>query len=187
MSLTELPDNLPVPVDDGTADHLNGMRLPDISLFSTSNEVVIVNQLQGFTVLYIYPMTGRPDTPLPDGWDEIPGARGCTPQSCSFRDHHSELKSLNTQVFGISTQSTSDQLEAKERLHLPFDLLSDSSLALKGSLQLPTFKAAGMELYKRITLIVRDGVIIKTFYPVFPPSENAEEVLSWLQSNAQQN
>ncbi|MES9994118.1 MAG: peroxiredoxin [Candidatus Thiodiazotropha sp.] len=183
MSLSELPDNLPVPVDDGACAHLEGMWLPEIRLTATNGEDVAINQLQGIVVIYVYPMTGRPDTQLPDGWDEIPGARGCTPQSCSFRDHHAELKSLNAWLFGISTQTTSYQLEAKERLHLPFDLLSDSGLALKDHLQLPTFEAAGMELYKRITLIVQDGVIVKTFYPVFPPSENAEEVISWLCSN----
>ncbi|MEW8467561.1 MAG: peroxiredoxin [Candidatus Thiodiazotropha sp.] len=183
MSLSELPDNLPAPVDDGASEHLDGMRLPNITLTSTNGKAVTIDQLQGLVVIYVYPMTGRPDTQLPDGWDEIPGARGCTPQACSFRDHYSELKYLNTQVFGLSAQSTSYQLEAKERLHLPFELLSDSSLALKESLQLPTFEAAGMELYKRLTLIVQDGVIVKTFYPVFPPSENAEEVLSWLRSN----
>ena len=183
MNLSQLPDNLPPPFDDGAASHLEGMRLCDMSFNATNNDVVNIQQLSGLVVLYVYPMTGHPDTPLPYGWDEIPGARGCTPQSCSFRDHYYELQKLNTQVFGLSTQETSYQLEAKERLHLPFELLSDVDLSLKTTMNLPTFVAAGMELYKRITLIARDGNICKVFYPVFPPGENAEEVLSWLRSN----
>ena len=180
MNLTQPPENLPVPVDDGAADHLVASQLPNVAFPATNGEKINIQKLAGLVVLYVYPMTGRPDTPLPDGWDEIPGARGCTPQSCSFRDHYSELKNLNSQVFGLSTQQTDYQLEAKERLHLPFELLSDAQLALKASLKLPTFEASGKELYKRITLIARDGIISKAFYPVFPPSENAEEVVSWL-------
>jgi peroxiredoxin len=184
VNLTDLPENLPVPVDDGSANHLSGMLMPDISFIATDSQHVSIKQMQGFVVIYIYPMTGRPDVPLPDGWDEIPGARGCTPQSCGFRDQHTELEELNSQVFGLSSQKTSYQLEVKERLQLPFELLSDTQLALKDLLQLPTFTAAGMELYKRITLVVKDGVIVKTFYPIFPPGSNAEEVLSWLRSHA---
>jgi len=184
MGLNQLPDNLPIPVDDGAADHLEGAHLPNVSFSTTNEETVNIQTLPGLVVLYVYPMTGRPDTPLPDGWDEIPGARGCTPQSCSFRDHYSELQNLNAHVYGLSAQQIDYQLEAKERLHLPFELLSDAKFILKASLNLPTFEAAGLELYKRITLIVRDGIISKVFYPVFPPSENAEEVLSWLRSNA---
>ncbi len=180
MNYTELPDDLPVPVDDGAADHLETLRLPDISLPATNGETVELNQLDGLVVLYIYPMTGRPGTPLPDGWDQIPGARGCTPQSCAFRDHHAELQALGASVFGLSTQSTDYQVEARDRLHLLFELLSDSSLALRQSLRLPVFEVAGMELYRRITLIARDGVIEKVFYPVFPPDSNADAVLQWL-------
>lgn len=183
MDSTKLPDNLSPPMDDGAADHLNGMRLPDVSFSATSNDVINIQQLSGIIVLYVYPMTGRPDKTLPDGWDEIPGARGCTPQSCSFRDHYSELQTLHAKVFGLSAQDTNYQLEAKQRLHLPFELLSDSELALKALLNLPTFEAAGMELYKRLTLIVRNGFICKVFYPVFPPNENADQVILWLQSN----
>src|SRR5574341_890723 len=137
-----------------------------------------LGRLRGCWVVYSYPRTGRPGVPSPDGWDIIPGARGCTPQSCSFRDHYEELKSLNTGVFGISTQTTEDQAEARERLHLPFELLSDSLLQLKQMLHLPTFIARGMEFYKRLTLITEDGRIMKVFYPVFPPDRNAEEVLA---------
>ena len=183
MNLIKLPEGLPEPIDDGAADHLNGLLLPEVSLKATNNKSVNIHQLPGVVVFYIYPMTGRPDTPLPDGWDEIPGARGCTPQTCSFRDHYSELQTLNAQVFGLSAQETSYQLEAKERLHLPFELLSDRKLVLKALLKLPTFTVSGMVLYKRITLISRDGLVSKVFYPVFPPGENAEEVLSWLRSN----
>ena len=129
-------------------------------------------------------MTGRPDVRLPDGWDRIPGARGCTPQSCGFRDHYVELKALNTGVFGLSTQTTEYQREARDRLHLPFQLVSDSTLRLKSTMRLPSFTLAGMELYKRLTLIVHEGRIEKIFYPVFPPDLNADEVLAWLQQNA---
>lgn len=182
MSLCELPENLPAPVDDGAADHLFQSNLPDASFRATNNKVVNIGKLPGTVVLYIYPMTGRPDTPLPSGWGEIPGARGCTPQSCSFRDHYSELQALNAQVFGLSAQQTDYQLEAKMRLHLPFELLSDKELILKSELHLPTFKTEGMELYKRITMIAQDANIRKVFYPVFPPNENADHVLSWLRS-----
>lgn len=185
MNLTQLPENLPAPIDDDdAADHLELKHLPNISFPATNGKSVNVSNLSGLVVFYIYPMTGRPDTPLPDGWDEIPGARGCTPQSCSFRDHYSDLQKYNACVYGLSTQSSEYQREAKERLHLPFELLSDSSLELKEALNLPTFETAGMELYKRITLIVRDGIIDRVFYPVFPPSHNADEVLKWLQSHA---
>ena len=179
-NLNQLPANLPVPVDDGAADHLETGALPNVLLPATSGEMINFRDLSGLVVYYVYPMTGRPDTPLPDGWDEIPGARGCTTQSCNFRDRLSELKEHNARVFGLSTQSTEYQLEVKQRLHLPFELLSDSSLKLKELLALPTFEASGMELYKRITLIARDGIICKVFYPIFPPSTNADEVLKWL-------
>ncbi len=179
----DLPDNLPIPKDDGACDHLTGMALPDINLNTTSNTQVNLSELSGKTVLYFYPMTGQPDVPLPDGWDGIPGARGCTPQSCSFRDHKKELVDLGTQVFGISSQSSDYQREAKERLHLPFELLSDESFHLKPALSLPTFETAGMELYKRVTLITEDAIIKKVFYPVFPPDQNADDVINWLRKN----
>jgi peroxiredoxin len=180
MELSTLPNNLPIPKDDGAADHLEGQLFPDITFIATNNEHVNIQRLSGKTVIYLYPMTGQPDTPLPEGWDEIPGARGCTPQSCSFRDHHAELAALHTRVFGLSTQTTAYQLEAKGRLHLPFELLSDDQCLLKTALKLPTFEVDGMTLYKRITLIIQDGVIIKSFYPVFPPDQNASDVLAWL-------
>ena len=180
VNLTKLPKDLPVPVDDGAASHLEGLLLPDLVLQSTDGSSVNFKDLSGRWVIYVYPMTGRPDVPLPDGWDGIPGARGCTPQSCSFRDHYAELKALNTGVVGLSTQTTEYQREVRDRLHLPFQLLSDSTLRLRNTMQLPTFTVAGMELYKRLTLIAHEGRIEKIFYPVFPPDQNADEVLIWL-------
>ena len=179
-NLYDLPEGIPAPTDDGAADHLHGMRLPSVPLTSTSGDTVDLSSLSGVTVVYGYPMTGRPDTELPRGWDEIPGARGCTPQSCSFRDHYSELRDLGARVFGLSTQSSGYQQEAVGRLQLPFELLSDERLAFAAALGLPTFEVDGTTLLKRLTLIIEDGRIEKVFYPVFPPGKNAEEVLAWL-------
>jgi peroxiredoxin len=156
------------------------MRLPSVPLTSTPGDTVDLSSLSGVTVVYCYPMTGRPDRELPRGWDEIPGARGCTPQSCSFRDHYSELRDLGARVFGLSTQSTGYQQEAVGRLQLPFELLSDERLAFAAALGLPTFEVDGTTLLKRLTLIIEGGRIEKVFYPVFPPGKNAEEVLAWL-------
>ena len=181
----ELPKNLPVPQDDGACDHLAGMTLPPIGLPSTRGRVVDLSRLAGTAVVYIYPRTGRPDQELPTGWNAIPGARGCTPQSCAFRDHYEELRRAGAaHVYGISTQDTAYQREAVERLHLPFELLSDAGLELAKALNLPTFEVGGMTLIKRITMIVRDGRIEKVFYPVFPPDQDAERVLSWIRAPA---
>jgi peroxiredoxin len=179
-NLHELPESLPVPTDDRACDHLPGMWLPPVALPSTAGEHVDLSGLPGRTVVYCYPRTGRPDEDLPQGWDEIPGARGCTPQSCAFRDHHAELRALGTKVYGLSTQGTEYHREAVERLHLPFELLSDESLAFTNALSLPTFEVEGMVLIKRLTLVLRDGHIERVFYPVFPPDKNAEEVVEWL-------
>ena len=179
----DLPEDLPVPTDDGAADHLPGMRLPTISLASTGDESIDLSALQGRTVVYCYPMTGRPDRSLPPGWDEIPGARGCTPQSCSFRDHHAQLRALGTRVFGLSTQGSEYQREAAERLRLPFALLSDEDLVFARALGLPTFEAGGMILLKRLTLVIDDGGISEVFYPVFPPDRSAQEVIEWLEQD----
>ena len=180
-NLYELPKDLPVPRDDGACDHLTGMKLPRVRLRSTGGRDIDVSPLKGTTVIYIYPRTGRPDQEVPTGWNGIPGARGCTPQSCAFRDHHGELKRAGAeQVFGLSTQDTAYQREAAERLHLPFELLSDEKLAFARALELPTFEVDGMKLIRRITLIARDGAIVKVFYPVFPPDKNASDVLDWL-------
>jgi peroxiredoxin len=186
-NLSQLPRDLPPPVNDGAASHLEGSLLPNLALNSTDGASVNLSGLSGRWVIYVYPMTGRPDIPLPDGWDGIPGARGCTPQSCSFRDHYAELKAVHTGVFGLSAQTTEYQREVRDRLHLPFQLLSDSKLQLKlkSTMRLPTFAVAGMELFKRLTLITLDGRIEKVFYPVFPPDRNADEVLVWLRENAQ--
>lgn len=175
---------LDVPRDDGAADHLPGLELPAIELPSTDGSVVDLSRLTGSWVIYVYPMIGKPGVALPEGWDEIPGARGCTPQSCSFRDHYAELAELDTDVLGLSVQESGDQREAKDRLNLPFELLSDSGLKLKHALRLPVFEAEGVERYKRLTMISRDGRIEKVFYPVFPPGRNAEDVLEWLRGIA---
>lgn len=179
-----LPPNIPAPQDDGAADHLTGMTLPDRALPATSGGPVNLSKLAGRTVLYIYPRTGVPGVDLPPGWNDIPGARGCTPQSCAFRDHHAELKTLGVaQLFGLSTQDTAYQQEAATRLHLPFAILSDEKLAFTQALNLPTFTVAGMTLLKRMALVIDDGKITKVFYPVFPPDKNAEEVVAWLQAD----
>lgn len=178
-----LPPDIPAPQDDGRARHLTGTRLPNLALPATAGGTVNLSRLKGRTVLYIYPRTGVPGTDPPPGWDQIPGARGCTPQSCGFRDHFAELKALGVaQVFGLSTQSTGYQREAAERLHLPFPLLSDAELNFASALHLPMFMTAGLTLLSRMALIVADGVIVKVFYPVFPPDRNAQEVVDWLRS-----
>ena len=178
-----LPAELPAPQDDGAARHLAGMRLPSLVLAATDGSNVDLSKLSGRTVVYVYPRTGVPGQPLPEGWNEIPGARGCTPQSCGFRDHFGELKRLGVvRVFGLSTQDTAYQREAVERLHLPFPVLSDERLALVRALDLPTFTTSGMTLLKRMALIIDHGVISKAFYPVFPPDKNAEEVIAWLRN-----
>ena len=176
-----LPPDLPRPPEDGACDHLVGMTLPKITLPSTAGRDLDLGALPpGRTVIYCYPMTGVPGQPLPDGWDSIPGARGCTPQSCSFRDHHRELADLGAQVFGLSTQSTDYQREMAVRLHLPFEVLSDRDLRFATALRLPTFEVEGKRLVKRLTLVVRDQVLEHVFYPVFPPDQSASEVVNWL-------
>jgi peroxiredoxin len=172
---------LPAPQDDGATRHLPGMRVTSIPVPATDGRVVDLSKEPGRVVLYAYPRTGVPDVANPDGWDAIPGARGCTPQSCAFRDHYQELRSLGVNaVYGISTQDTTYQQEAAERLHLPFPLLSDEMLSLTNAMNLPTFRVGKMTLLKRFTLIVKDGVIEHVFYPVFPPDRNAGDVIAWL-------
>jgi peroxiredoxin len=181
---TVLPKDLPAPQDDGAARHLAGLKLPSVTLAGTDGASVDLSSLKGRTVVYIYPRTGVPGRAMPDGWDAIPGARGCTPQSCSFRDHFAELKQLGVaRLFGLSTQDSDYQREAAERLHLPFPILSDADMAFARALGLPTFTVAGMTLLKRMTLVIDDGVIVKAFYPVFPPDQNAAEVVAWLRSS----
>lgn len=180
-----LPPNIPAPQDDGAARHLAGMKLPDLALAATDGTQVNLSMLKGRTVVYVYPRTGVPGVDLPPGWNEIPGARGCTPQSCSFRDHFGELKRLGVaQLFGLSTQDTAYQQEAATRLHLPFAILSDEKRALTKALKLPTFVTSGMTLLKRMALVIDDATITKVFYPVFPPDKNAADVVAWLQTSS---
>lgn len=183
-SLTSVDwSTIPAPEDDGQAKHLSGATMPSISLPATGGSQIDLSKQPGLVVLYAYPMTGVPGTDLPDGWNDIPGARGCTPQSCAFRDHALQLEQLGVSaVYGLSTQSSDEQGEAAARLQLPFSLLSDERLGLSDALKLPVFEVDGKTLVKRITLLIRDGVITKVFYPVFPPDQNAENVIAFLQA-----
>ena len=184
----DAPDwsTIPSPTDDGGAAHLTGMRVPSIALQATDGTTVDLSSLptRGRVVVYTYPRTGRPGVPNPEGWDLIPGARGCTPQTCAFRDHFAELRALGVDyLFGLSTQGPAYQREAAERLHLPFTILSDELFELTTALRLPTFATNGMTLLKRLTLVIDNGVIEHVFYPVFPPDRNADDVIAWLKSN----
>ena len=178
--LHTLPANLPIPVDDGACDHLLGSRLPSVSLISTTGASVNISTYAGTLVVYFYPMLGRPDSAPLIGWNDIPGARGCTPQTCAFRDGYAEMKQFGVEVFGVSAQRLDDQQEAHARLHLPFALLHDGKLALVLALKLPTFEYGELRLIKRLSIIATGGVIQKVFYPVFPPDKNASEVIAWL-------
>ncbi len=183
LDYSRLPADLPPPEDDGAADHLTGMAMPEVRLRSTlGGSMDLTSAIEGRLVAYVYPRTGTPGEPSPVGWDDIPGARGCTPQSCAYRDSLAELSSLGATVIGISAQNPAEQAEFAEREHIPFGLLSDSGLSLAQGLRLPTFDAGGMTLYKRLTLVAEAGRIVKVFYPVFPPDRDAAEVLSWLRS-----
>jgi peroxiredoxin len=176
---------IPAPQDDGAARHLRGAIVPSIALPATDGRTVDPSKLPGRTIVYAYPRTGKPGVPNPTGWDMIPGARGCSPQSCAFRDHFAELQRLGVaQLFGLSTQDTAYQAEAAARLHLPFPLLSDAGLALTRALRLPTFEVDGMTLLKRLTLVIDAGRIAHVFYPVFPPDRNAAAVVEWLERAA---
>ncbi len=175
---------IPAPKLDASLEHLNNFIIPEIKLSSTSGDEIDLSKLIGLTIIYVYPMTGQPNVALPEGWDEIPGARGCTPQSCSFRDNFSELKKLNIKnIFGLSSQTTKYQKEMSERLHLPYPILSDEKLVFANALKLPTFKVDNMSLIKRITLIINNNKIIKYFYPVFPPDQNVNDVIFWLRKS----
>lgn len=177
-----LPPDLPVPVDDGAADHLLGTMLPQLTLDSSHGPVSLRELARERLVLYVYPRTGRPDRPVPAGWDQIPGARGCTPQSCAFRDHAAELAELGAAVAGLSAQTLDEQLEFAERNDIPYPVIADPELRLGRALRLPTFEFEGTTLYKRITLVAEACAVAKVFYPVFPPDENAEEVAAWLRT-----
>lgn len=182
----EMPKDLPVPVDDGACAHLQGMSMPGVNLQSTRDHIVNVEEISsGNTVFFFYPMTGKPGVPLPKSWDLIPGARGCTPESCSYRDHHREFRNLGFEVFGISSQSNEDQKEFSQRSNIPYEILSDSKLELAGALRLPTFtvEEVKMPLIRRLTLVTRRKKIEKVFYPVFPPDKNADQVLEYLRAS----
>ena len=178
---SSLPLTLPAPVDDGAASHLPGHRMPNLELPATTGDGVQLDELSaGRTVLYLFPRISQPGQPLPTNWDLIPGARGCTPEACAFRDHHSDLAAAGADVLGLSSQAADDQAAAVDRLHLPFALLSDTALNLAQARGLPTFDVDGKRLYKRLTLIVRDSVVEHVFYPVFPPDQHAQQVVTWL-------
>jgi peroxiredoxin len=181
---SRLPPDLPVPEDDGAADHLTGMAIPSRRLpSSTGGDLDLSDPAGGHLVAYVYPRTGVPGEPLIEGWDDIPGARGCTPQSCAYRDALAEFERLGASIVGISAQTPDEQREFADREHIPFPLLSDHGLVLAGEpLRLPTFEAGGLTLYRRLTLIAVAGEIVKVFYPVFPPDHDAAEVLAWLAS-----
>ncbi|HEX2022070.1 MAG TPA: peroxiredoxin [Candidatus Thermoplasmatota archaeon] len=175
-----LPPDLPVPGDDGAADHLAGAAVPSVRLRSTRDRWIDVARAAPRFVLFAYPRAGRPGEPPPEGWDLIPGARGCTPQACAYRDLHAEFLARGLEVFGVSAQDTGHQQEFARRVHLPFDLLSDADGALRDAMRLPTFDHQGARLLKRLALVVEDGRVRKVFYPVFPPDRNAEDVLGWI-------
>lgn len=182
--LHSLPEGLPVPADDGAAAHLVGAAIPSLKLATSSGELVDLSAVAAASiVLYVYPRTGVPGQPLPSGWDQIPGARGCTPQSCAFRDSAAELADLGTSVFGLSSQDLEEQSQFAGREQIPYPLINDGKFALASELGLPTFEAGGARHYRRLTLIAREGRIVKVFYPVFPPQQNAADVIAWLRSN----
>lgn len=181
--LSILPDGLPIPQDDGRAKHLTDLTFPTITLSATNGRLIKIAPSQQLVVIYVYPLTGRPGLALPYDWDAIPGARGCTAETCNFQNFHQQFEQLGALVYGLSSQTPDYQSELKQRLQLPFDLLSDSERLLKKLLNLPTFFADGMELYCRLTLVVRNTKICKVFYPVFPPNQHAQEVLAWLERN----
>lgn len=177
-----LPEGLPAPVDDGAADHLIGLAVPDLAFSSTGGDAVSLATVPGRTIVYLYPKTGRPGVDLPDGWDAIPGARGCTPESCGFRDHHQNIVGAGASVFGFSSQDTPYQSEMAERLGLPFPVLSDEEFLLADTLNLPTFEAAGERLYTRLTMALWNGSVEHVWYPVFPTDTHAQAVVHWLTS-----
>jgi peroxiredoxin len=183
---TTLPAGLPVPQDDGAADHLPGLPVPSLTLAASDGQAVDLAALgAGRTIVYLYPLTGRPGVDLPAGWDEIPGARGCSTEACDFRDHYADLQAAGAAgVWGMSSQDPDYQAEVVERLRLPFAMLSDPDFALAGAVGLPTFAAPGHDrLYARLTLVLRDGEIEHAFYPIFPPNTHAQQVLAWLRAN----
>jgi peroxiredoxin len=175
-----LPPGLPAPIDDGGADHLPGAAIPAGRFDSSRGPVELAELAAERLVLYVYPRTGTPGIDPPEGWDAYPGARGCTPQSCAFRDHAEELRSLGARVAGLSAQALPEQVEFAARTHMPYPVIADPELRLRDSLGLPAFEIAGMTLYKRLALVAEQGIVVKAFYPVFPPDRNAADVVDWL-------
>ncbi len=178
-----MPEDLPVPLDDGACKHLKNMKMPDVSLRATDDQQINLSLLSGWSVIFCYPMTGRPGVAIPNGWVQLPGAPGCTPQACSYREKHSEFKNRSVGVYGISAQTSEAQKEASHRLSLSYPLLSDVDHAFSSALKLPLLKVDGLKLIKRLTLILHDGILEKCFYPVFPPDQNVVEVMDWLSKN----
>lgn len=181
--LRSIPEDLPIPLNDGACEHLENMLLPDVSLWSTDDQEINLSRLSGWNVIFCYPMTGRPGFAIPEGWIQIPGAAGCTPQVCSYRENHPEFKRNGVGVYGISAQTPEAQKEAANRLELPYPLLSDAAYSLSSAIKLPLLEVGSLKLIKRLTLIFKDGVIKKCFYPVFPPDKNVVEVMTWLSEN----
>jgi peroxiredoxin len=181
VSIYALPPDLPAPEDDGASDHLTGEPVPQLVLDSSRGPVDLAELGAGLAVVYIYPRTGKPGVPVPAGWDAVPGARGCTPQSCAFRDHAAELAGLGARVAGLSAQPLEEQVEVAERLGLPYPVIADPERRLGAALRLPTFEFDGAALYRRVTLVFEAGRIVRVFYPVFPSDRNAQEVVTWLQ------
>lgn len=182
-NLNQLPTDLPIPQDDGSTNHLKGLKLPNLSLNASNGKAINLADIKGKLVVYCYPMTGQPNVALPEGWDQIPGARGCTPQSCTFRDHYQELQELGAEVLALSVQPTEYQKEMVDRLHLPFQVVSDVNYQFQKALNLPTFVAAGMKLLKRVTLIANNGVIEAVHYPIFPSDSDPSWVIDYLKSH----
>ena len=179
----QLPTGLPIPVDDGATNHLKGMKLPNVSLNATNGKTINLGEMKNKLVIYCYPMTGQPNVALPEGWDQIPGARGCTPQSCSFRDHYQELQTLGVEVLGLSVQTMEYQKEMANRLHLPFPVVSDVNYEFQKALNMPTFLVEEMTLLKRVTLIVNHGLIEAVHYPIFPSDSDAIWVIDYLKNH----
>jgi peroxiredoxin len=178
-----IPSDLPIPLDDGACDHLQSARMPNVVLWSSDDREINLSELLGWNVIFCYPMTGRPGFSIPEGWVQIAGAAGCSPQVCSYREKHKELITNRVGIYGISTQTPEAQKEASTRLELPYPLLSDANHTFSAALKLPMLEVNGLKLIKRLTLIIKDGVILKCFYPVFPPDKNVVEVMDWLSKN----
>ncbi|OCK77326.1 hypothetical protein K432DRAFT_358807 [Lepidopterella palustris CBS 459.81] len=186
MAHTTFPSDLPIPQDDGACSHLSNSKVPSLALPSTSGNTIDLSSLPGLTILFCYPRTGAPNENIPDSWNAIPGARGCTPQACAFRDETERLRKLGvSHLYGLSTQDTGYQLEAKGRLHLLYDILSDERLEFVNALRLPTFEWQNRQLVKRLAIAIDSGTIVKVWYPVFPPDKNAEDVVKWLENERQ--